>query len=345
MSGIGVAAFVLASAAVFHQPFVATELPQCERSATVGDWGADTCGSQVDAYVAIDDGGSVDEGTTQIGSRPKFRYQRHEVCLEWLSGGVDRGDEELIVQGPLTDCTAGTSAPPLNTCAPGETVRPPLFRSELQDDGSYGPWIRMGSYGCDTDALYAAAIDAWRSMDITPSGYEIQPDAGYAISSLGIVPIAEGGPQTRTVTLLGANVQLRATPQNFTWSTSDGDSWTTTSPGTTYANGGEPYLFDPGERRIQLTLATEWTGEFSLNGGSTWIDAPGTATTTSDTTSIHIYSPRSRLVDCDLNGNCGSNQSATSADAPTVLDPDGDGIDNYTVSDAQIADYLAARER
>ena len=287
----------------------------------------------------------VDQSTgTASGARLEFL--RRALCLEWLTTDIDRGDETITFSSSIPECVGGAVAPPATYCDPNQVVELPLFVRRVSADGTAGAWSLREGYSCttDTDALYAAAIDAWRSMDITPSGYEIQPDTGYAISSLGVVPIAEGNPQTRTVTLLGANVQLRATPQSFTWSTSDGDTWTTTSPGTTYANGGEPYLFDPGERRIQLTLATEWSGEFSLNGGSTWIEAPGTATTTSDTTSIHIYSPRSRLVDCDLNGDCGSNQRAASADAPTVLDPDGDGVDNYTVPDAQIADYLAARK-
>ncbi|WP_144268220.1 hypothetical protein [Demequina sp. NBRC 110055] len=274
------------------------------------------------------------------------RYERHPICGDWDAGGSPFAWLSLRFTEEVPGCNGPTVVLPDILCPDGQILVDPLWVSRVTDAGEYGPWVIADADLCatDTDALYAAAVDAWRSMDITPSGYEIQPDTGYAIASLGVVPVAEGGPQTRTVTLLGANVQLRATPQSFTWATSDGDSWTTTSPGATYANGGEPYVFDPGERRIQLTLATEWTGEFSLNGGATWIDAPGTATTTSTTTSIHIYSPRSRLVDCDLNGDCGSSQRAANTDVPTVLDPDGDGTDNYTVPDGQIADYLAARK-
>ncbi|WP_084076895.1 hypothetical protein [Demequina sp. NBRC 110057] len=215
--------------------------------------------------------------------------------------------------------------------------------SREQTDGTFGPWQIASDYSCTTDPLYDAAIAAWRSMEITPTSYDLQPNTGYAVTTLGIVPVADGSPQTRTVTLLGTDVQLRATPADFTWSTDDGEAWTTTDPGATYANGGEPHTFDPGERRIHLTLATTWTGEFSLNGGTTWIDAPGTATTTSATTSVHLYNPRSRLVDCDLSGHCDSGNAATAAPSPSLLDPDADGTDNYTVPDDQIDAYLAAR--
>lgn len=319
--------------------------------ANIGDaspdspYGASIDGQDQDAELEVHAQGTrnavIDDA---VRGRSNHRYQRHDVCLEWLSGGIDRGDQPLAIGGELTECAGGISTPPPGTCEPGETVLPPLFRSTADGAGGWGPWVRVGGYGCDTDALYAAAIDAWRSMAISPTAYEIQPDTGYAVASLGVVPIAQGGPQTTTVTLLGANVQLRATPTEFHWSTTDGDSWTATEPGASYANGGEPHLFAPGERRIQLTLATTWAGEFSLNGGATWIDAPGTATTTSDTTSIHVYSPRSRLVDCDLNGDCGSSNSGSTSVTPALLDPDGDGVDNYTIPDAQIAKYLASRD-
>ncbi|GMA36914.1 hypothetical protein [Demequina litorisediminis] len=210
-------------------------------------------------------------------------------------------------------------------------------------DGSYGAWQLIEHYTCATDPLYEAAINAWRSMEITPTNYETQPDTGYAITTLGIIPIADDSPRTRTVTLLGTSVHLRATPTDFTWS-ADGDTWTTTDPGTTHANGGTPLTFDAGERRIHLGLTTTWTGQFSLNNGNTWIDAPGTATTTSPSTSIHLYSPRARLVDCDLNGTCTSSQQATNATTPNFLDPDADGTDNYTVPDNEIDAYLAQRQ-
>ena len=91
------------------------------------------------------------------------------------------------------------------------------------------------------------------------------------------------------------------------------------------------------------TLTTTWRGEFSTNGGVTWRDAPGTATTTSNSTTVHVYNPHTHRVDCDLDGNC-VNGTQGGGNKKTILDPDGDGIDNYLIPDDKIDAYLTARD-
>ena len=75
----------------------------------------------------------------------------------------------------------------------------------------------------------------------------------------------------------------------------------------------------------------------------TWREAPGTATTTSASTTVHVYNPHAHRVDCDLEDNC-VNGSQGGGNQKTVFDPDGDGILNYLIPDDKIDDYLAARD-
>ncbi len=58
---------------------------------------------------------------------------------------------------------------------------------------------------------------------------------------------------------------------------------------------------------------------------------------------MHVYNPHTHRVDCDLNGNC-NNGTDGGGNQKTVLDPDGDGIDNYLIPDDKIDDYLATRD-
>ncbi|MFW7414133.1 hypothetical protein [Demequina sp. SO4-18] len=179
-------------------------------------------------------------------------------------------------------------------------------------------------------------------MDITPTSYTTQPATGWAIASMGVIPIASTDPQTNAVTVLGTTVLLRATPTGFAWSTSDGTEITTSGANAGDGSGAQPLTFERREHRAELTLTTTWTGHYSLNGGATWAEAPGTATTTSASTSIHIFNPRVQLVDCDTTGDC-STGSTPGQQTSTLTDPDGDGIDNHLIPDHAIDAYLDAR--
>ena len=46
---------------------------------------------------------------------------------------------------------------------------------------------------------------------------------------------------------------------------------------------------------------------------------------------------------CTTTGNCTLTTSGQAGATSTLLDPDGDGTDNYLIPDSQIDAYLAAR--
>ncbi|WP_161794579.1 hypothetical protein, partial [Demequina globuliformis] len=177
------------------------------------------------------------------------------------------------------------------------------------------------------------------SMTITPTTYELQPNHGWATTHQGFYAIPDTTPQTTTVTLAGTTITLKATPTTWEWTSTDGDHITHTQPSRGHNSDDDPITFSPGERRIGWNLTTTWTGSYTLNG-TTRINAPGTATTTSPPRSIHLYTPTPRLVDCDLNGHCTSHNPPPHQPAPTLTDPDADGTDNHTIPDNQIDAYL-----
>ena len=305
--------------------------------------GGDTRGADDDARTQLYAEQAAAQGAPAAGSGSGDRWVRHDVCTNWFTeeSGFDR--HPGVWEGTIPGCTTGTEAP-ADLCPGGEVALAPWWVSRDLGGGAYGPWTQTGGYQCGSDILLAQVERAWESMPIAPNSYEVQPATGYAVAELGVNLIVDTNPRTMNVTLMGTPVVIRAVATQYTWTNTDGTTWTSTEPGKPYDEGGQPFTFPrKPEHRSTFTLTTTWRGEFSTNNGATWRDAPGTATTTSNSTTVHVYNPHTHRVDCDLNGNC-VNGSQGGGNQKTVLDPDGDGIDNYLIPDDKIDDYLATRD-
>jgi len=310
-------------------------LPAVVSGGTRGD-GDDASVDVVNSEDATSEGAPTSGGNYGVADR----WVRHAVCLEDLTS-TDWRSEPLYYPGEtIHDCSIPVTPP---MCPDGQMPLAPWWVSRVQPDGSYAPWTRASGYQCAADLIYAQVAQAWATMPITPTTYSIQPATGWAIAELGVIPIADPTPQTMDVVIIGTPVIIRAVPTSYTWSVDDGSAWTTTDPGKPYDQGGHAIGLARSEHRAAMTLTTTWRGEYSTDGGATWADAPGTATTTSGTVTFHVYNPHTHLVDCDVNGYCASGNSAP-AIPKTLLDPDADGIDNYLIPDNQIDAYLDARD-
>ncbi len=300
----------------------------------------DDGGAQMEVY---DSAAAVQQGAPTSGGGSGDRWMRHPMCREWITVEFTGQMFTGSWNEDIPDCVTQVPPPP-DLCPAGEVALEPWWRSRDLGGGVYGPWRQIGGFQCGSDILLAQVEQAWASMPIAPNTYEVQPEGGYAVAELGVNLIVDTNPRTMDVTLLGTPVIIRAVATQYTWTNTDGTVWTSTSPGRPYDQGGEPFTFPRvPEHRTTFTLTTTWRGEFSTNGGATWREAPGTATTTSNSTTVHVYNPHAHRVDCDLNGNC-INGTQGGGNQKTVYDPDGDGILNYLIPDNKIDDYLAARD-
>lgn len=82
---------------------------------------------------------------------------------------------------------------------------------------------------------------------------------------------------TRTVTLLGRQVQVVATPRSYTWNYGDGTSGTTTSPGSPYPAKDVTHEYTDAHTTVRTSVAVTYVGRFQVDGGG-WQTIPGTVT-------------------------------------------------------------------
>ncbi|HET9860985.1 MAG TPA: hypothetical protein VFQ19_14485, partial [Nocardioidaceae bacterium] len=82
---------------------------------------------------------------------------------------------------------------------------------------------------------------------------------------------------TRTLTLLGQQVDVEATPSQFTWHYGDGTSQTTTSPGAPYPSKEITYSYTDAHTTVTPSVDVTYTARFRVNSGG-WQDISETVT-------------------------------------------------------------------
>ena len=104
----------------------------------------------------------------------------------------------------------------------------------------------------------------------------VQPPNGRTLVNFATNFYTEREEFTRNVRLLGQRIELRITPSQFTWHFDDGESATTTSPGSPYPHleVTHDYLDKGG---VSPSVDTTYTAEFRVGGGS-WQPVPGSVT-------------------------------------------------------------------
>jgi len=183
-----------------------------------------------------------------------------------------------------------------------------LYRQtrEIGADGTPGEWSEAGDPVADQSCVTPAdladeAARALATLAITPPPIVVQPPNGWTLVNVPTITYTEPGEQVLDTTLLGIPVQIRATPESYTWDYGDGSGpVTTTDPGAAYPAHTVAHTYEQPADQVTIALTTTWTGQFRITGTPTWTDVAGTATTTSSTDPLRVYEARSRLVADDF---------------------------------------------
>jgi hypothetical protein len=148
-----------------------------------------------------------------------------------------------------------------------------------------------------TEAILTTAdiAEEFRGL-VLPATAHVQPASGQALVNMPLIAYAASTATTWTPTILGRRVMIQANVASYSWDFGDG------SPPLVTASAGAPYpdhtlwhtYRGTGERVV--TLTTTFNGEYSLDGGRTWVDIPGTAVAVSPPLRIRVIEARTYLV-------------------------------------------------
>jgi len=199
-------------------------------------------------------------------------------------------------------CTSGEG--PVFWCLDGTQAELPLWVRTQNEDGTWSQWELLSGYTCPGDELLRAAIQhEWTQLQPEPSDIRLQPNTGWVIATVPTVAMAADAPRVHSAVLLGADVDIRATAQSYRWEWGDGTHTATSDPGKPYPNATLTHTYPHASDAVTLTLATTWSGQYRVNGGQ-WVNFDAAIHSDSTPVQLTVYDPRSRLVDCDLNGHC-----------------------------------------
>lgn len=122
----------------------------------------------------------------------------------------------------------------------------------------------------------------------------IQPPNGRTLVNFETNFYTEQGEFTRTVALLGRQVELRIWPASFGWEFGDGASDQTTSPGAAYPELEITHEYLR-KGRVTPSVDTTYAAQFRVGGGP-WRDVAGTVTIPGSPQPLRVVEARPVLV-------------------------------------------------
>lgn len=142
-----------------------------------------------------------------------------------------------------------------------------------------------------TPVLVAAAL---KRIPLPPSKLIVQPPNGRTLVNFDTNFYTETEAFTRSVTLLGQQVELSITPASFAWRFGDGKSETTTSPGSAYPDLEITHNYLR-KGRVTPSVDTTYTATYRVNGGAAQ-PVPGSVTIAGTAVPLRVVTARPQLV-------------------------------------------------
>ncbi|WP_189349558.1 hypothetical protein [Zhihengliuella salsuginis] len=158
---------------------------------------------------------------------------------------------------------------------------------------------------------------------IFENGVEGEPMYGIALIGHHVNLWADSEEFETTTSILGAPVDVKATPIEYRWTYDDGQYRTTPHAGEPRPDGVDPYEYKTHTSIVyeeagnyDVALETVYAGYFRT-GGSGWIPIPGVAVVASDPKVNSIWKTETRLVSED----CTENPDGWACESPFLKTP------------------------
>lgn len=225
--------------------------------------------------------GSVTEGgdTSEVSTGPQYRYRYISRC---------KVGEQCSAQERVCRTSDGTVG------AWYVVRRTNLETGETEDLGAM--CLAPEEAGQQRIVITPAMVRReFERLDWPASELQLQPPDGQTLINFDTNFFTDNTtPTTRTVTLLGQQVEIEATPSEYTWDFGDGASQTTSSPGAAYPDLDVTHEY-ASEGRVSPSVATTYQGRYRINGGG-WQQIPGTLTLQGEPEALRVRSASPRLV-------------------------------------------------
>jgi hypothetical protein len=110
------------------------------------------------------------------------------------------------------------------------------------------------------------ALTALRRIGLPALQARTQPE-DKTLVNFATIFYTEPEPFTRTVTLLGRQVRIQATPSSFTWHYGDGTTTSTSTPGAPYPARDVTHEYRDAHATVQTSVDVTYTASFQVAGG------------------------------------------------------------------------------
>ena len=221
---------------------------------------------------------------------PTTEWQSRNMmaCMEasgrWVPAGEGAG------------CPVGVAQAPVLDCAGQEWVEPRWRRYRVPPATDWSPWQQVDFGSCGGPVMPVLTAEDFRRLPLPQPAVHMQPDTGWVLVNKETIVYTDPAPVTLTTQLLGREVTVEATPSWFTYDWGDGSGpERTTDPGAPYPRFDVFHIYQ-GLGEVAITITTEWSGRYQVEGDPQWRDVTGTATTTATGPVFEVEERRSHLV-------------------------------------------------
>lgn len=129
-------------------------------------------------------------------------------------------------------------------------------------------------------------LNALRQMGLPALRAHTQPE-NKTLVNFATIFYTEPHPFVRTITLLGQQVHVEATPSGFVWHYGDGMSTTTSTPGAPYPAKDITHNYLDAHTTVQTSVDVTYSARFQVGGGN-WQDIPETVTIAGPASALRI---------------------------------------------------------
>jgi len=237
----------------------------------------ESSGDSVTVSIECSEPGQSHDEPASHTSGPQTEYRYTSVCSTFSPDGQGAGN--------FVDCSASQSCPGQN-----ETLYRLWSRTPPEAWSFLGTQCLslqdVGGQLARPQVTPALVLNAIRRIGLPELTAQTQP-TDKTLVNFATIFYAEPQPFTRSTTLLGQDVDIVATPSQYTWHHGDGTANTTATAGAPYPSKDITYRYTDAHTTVTPRVDVTYTAKFRVNDGA-WQDINETVTITGPTSDLRI---------------------------------------------------------